>query len=135
MWGEKLLGGTQERTASLVDRILAARQVDGGWSQNSTLTSDAYATGQTLFILMEAGLATDEGSIREGIAILLETQKDDGSWHVVTRSKPIQPWFDNGDPHDKDQFISFAATGWATTAAWHAFYARVTGVYSTCEQN
>jgi N-acyl-D-amino-acid deacylase len=116
LWGEKLLHGTEERANKFVERILAARQADGGWSQNSALTSDAYATGQTLFVLMEAGMAADEAPIREGTAFLLETQQDDGSWHVVTRSKPIQPWFDNGDPHDKDQFISFTATGWATAA-------------------
>ena len=116
MWGEILLGGTPERAATLINRIRDARQADGGWSQITALNSDAYATGQTLFVLMESGLGVDEACIREGVAYLIETQHDDGSWHVVSRSKPIQPWFDNGDPHDKDQFISFTATGWATAA-------------------
>ncbi len=116
LWGEKLLGGTDARLEVLRDRVLASRHADGGWSQNATLNSDAYATGQTLYVLAETGLPTGEAAFREGIAFLLETQQEDGSWHVVTRSKPIQPWFDNGDPHEKDQFISIAATGWATTA-------------------
>lgn len=116
LWGDKLLGGTDARQTELRDRILAARQADGGWSQRATMTSDAYATGQTLYILLESGLSPDEAASREAIAYLLETQEADGSWHVVTRSKPIQPWFDNGDPHDKDQFISIASTGWATAA-------------------
>ena len=47
---------------------------------------------------------------------LLRTQCPDGSWHVKTRSKPIQTFFDNGDPHGPDQFISIPATAWATTA-------------------
>jgi hypothetical protein len=42
--------------------------------------------------------------------------KTDGSWHVATRSKPVQVYFDNGDPHGKDQFISMMATSWSTAA-------------------
>ena len=45
-----------------------------------------------------------------------KNQKDDGSWLVKTRSKPIQKFFDNGDPHGKNQFISISATSWATAA-------------------
>jgi len=116
LWGEVLLGGSKDRISTLRDKVLAARQVDGGWSQNKTLTSDAYATGQTLFVLAEAGFPVQEAAYREGVAFLLGTQTERGSWHVTSRSKPIQPWFDNGDPHDKDQFISIAATGWATAA-------------------
>lgn len=116
LWGETLLDGTEDRRVELRDRVLAARHADGGWSQTTTLTSDAYATGQSLFVLLETGLPASEAAIREGVSYLLETQQDGGSWHVVSRSKPIQPWFDNGDPHEKDQFISIAATGWATAA-------------------
>jgi N-acyl-D-amino-acid deacylase len=116
LWDTKLLGGTGEQLDLLRERVLANRQADGGWSQNATLKSDAYATGQTLYVLAETGLPPGEAAVREGIAFLLETQQEDGSWHVATRSKPIQPWFDNGDPHGKDQFISIAATGWATAA-------------------
>ena len=116
LWGEKLLGGTEERLLELRARVLVARQADGGWGQNAKMVSDAYATGQTLFVLTETGLPAHETAIRDGVAFLLKTQQEGGSWHVVTRSKPIQPWFDNGDPHDKDQFISIAATGWAAAA-------------------
>ncbi len=116
LWGQFLLGGTDESRIDLRERILTSRRADGGWSQNPSLSSDAYATGQTLFILADSGLSPTEAVFREGVAFLLETQQHDGSWHVVSRSKPIQPWFDNGDPHDKDQFISIAATSWATAA-------------------
>ena len=33
-----------------------------------------------------------------------------------TGSRPVQVFFDNGDPGGKSQFISFLATGWATLA-------------------
>ncbi len=45
---------------------------------------------------------------------LLTTQHADGSWLVETRVKPVQTYFDNGDPHGKHQFLSTAATAWAT---------------------
>jgi N-acyl-D-amino-acid deacylase len=39
---------------------------------------------------------------------------------VQTRSRPVQVFFDNGDPGGKSQFISFLATGWATLALLEA---------------
>jgi hypothetical protein len=35
---------------------------------------------------------------------------------VKSRSKPFQPYYESGFPHAKDQFISIAASGWATAA-------------------
>jgi len=46
----------------------------------------------------------------------LDTQKEDGAWIVQTRARPLQLFFDNGDPGGKSQFISFAATNWAVLA-------------------
>jgi hypothetical protein len=43
------------------------------------------------------------------------------SWYVHSRVIPIQPYFDSEFPHGKDQFISAAATNWATMAlTWTA---------------
>jgi len=47
---------------------------------------------------------------------LLKTQVDDGSWHVKSRSKPFQTYFESGFPHGNDQFLSIAASSWAATA-------------------
>jgi hypothetical protein len=35
---------------------------------------------------------------------------------VTSRSTPVQPYFESGFPHGKDQFISIAASNWATMA-------------------
>jgi len=46
----------------------------------------------------------------------LKTQLEDGSWFVQSRSFPIQKYFESGFPHGRNQFISAAATSWATIA-------------------
>ena len=47
---------------------------------------------------------------------LLSTQLTDGSWHVRSRAIAFQPYFESGFPHGHDQWISAAATNWATMA-------------------
>ena len=97
--------------------LLQMQADDGGWAQLDGMTSDAYATGTALVTLCETGrLDTSDARFRKGVQFLLRTQLDDGSWHVATRSKPIQEYFESGFPHGKDQFISISATSWATTA-------------------
>jgi hypothetical protein len=53
---------------------------------------------------------------QRGVKFLLSTQLEDGSWFVSTRTLPIQPYFDADFPYDRNQFISAAATNWATMA-------------------
>jgi hypothetical protein len=98
------------------DELLAAQRDDGGWSQLSKMESDAYATGQAIYVLRRAGVPINSIFIKRGVEFLLRTQHDDGSWLVATRSRPVQVFFDNGDPHGKSQFISIAATSWAVAA-------------------
>jgi ankyrin repeat protein len=96
--------------------LLATQRPDGGWSQLSSLATDAYATGQALVALKEAGLLATDPAYKRGIAFLLKTQLEDGSWYVKSRSIPFQPFFESGFPHGHDQWISMAASNWATTA-------------------
>jgi ankyrin repeat protein len=97
--------------------LIAEQRADGGWSQLPTMASDAYATGQALYALVESGvLETRDPVYRRGVAFLLQTQLADGSWFVRTRALPIQPLFDADFPHGADAFISAAATNWAALA-------------------
>ena len=83
----------------------------------ATLSSDAYATGQALVALREAGaLPVNSPAYQRGVQFLLNSQLEDGSWYVRSRALPIQPHFDSDFPHGKDQFISAAATNWAVMA-------------------
>jgi hypothetical protein len=115
--GLKWLSADQDLLDGAVEAIVAQQREDGGWSQLPDLESDAYATGLTLYALCEGGgLDTDHAAYERGIEFLLETQHDDGSWYVKSRSYKFQPYFESGFPHGHDQWISAAGTGWATMA-------------------
>ena len=97
--------------------IVALQRVDGGWGQRDEMASDAYATGQTLYALLESGTVTASSeAVRRGTNYLLSTQRADGSWYVRSRAPKLQPYFEGGFPYGPDQWISSMATGWATTA-------------------
>ena len=81
------------------------------------MVSDAYATGEALVALRESGAsARSSRAYRKGLEFLLRTQIDDGSWIVETQAVPIQAYFESGFPYGVNQWISAAATGWATMA-------------------
>ena len=98
-------------------QLLGEQRADGGWSQLPTLDSDAFATGQTLVALREAGaIAVTDTTYQRGVRFLLDTQLEDGSWYVQSRSLAFQPYFESGFPHGHDQWVSNAGTNWATMA-------------------
>jgi N-acyl-D-amino-acid deacylase len=98
------------------DVLLKEQLKDGSWAQLPDMAGDAYATGTVLVVLRKAGLDVGHEAYQKGVQYLLDTQQEDGAWIVQTRSKPLQVFFDNGDPGGKGQFISFAATSWAVLA-------------------
>jgi hypothetical protein len=101
--------------------LLALQRKDGGWSQMPTLESDAYATGQVLVALAESGAVRPaDRNFARAVDFLRRTQLVDGSWYVPSRAIPIQPYFESGFPHGRDQFISAAATNWAAMALAYA---------------
>lgn len=118
----KTAGGSESELAAAAQELLATQKEDGGFAQLDSgdapyTESDAYATGTALVALHQAGgLATSDSAYQRGLRYLLKTQLPDGTWHVASRSKPFQAYFETGFPHGKDQFISSAATAWATTA-------------------
>ena len=114
--GLQWFGGSAEERTRIVERIVKRQREDGGWNAEGTLDSEAYSTGQTLFALLDNGTPADAPVVRRAAEYLAKTQHADGSWFVATRAKPVQVFFDNGDPHGKSQFISIAATGFSTAA-------------------
>jgi ankyrin repeat protein len=123
---------TEERTMQLLGLVWAGanrplretrkrelksmQRPDGGWGQTPNLLSDAYATGQVLYALHELGEPAADFAIQRGIAFLLRTQAEDGTWHVKSRAMKIQPYFESGFPYGDDQWISQSGTAWAAMA-------------------
>lgn len=111
--GLKWANAHSGRRETLMRELVALQRVDGGWAQTRHLISDAYATGQTLYALREMGVPVSAPAIERGVAFLVRTQREDGSWHVKSRAMKIQPYFESGFPYGHDQWISHVAAAWA----------------------
>ena len=97
--------------------ISAGQQPDGGWRQHDGVATDAYATGQSLYVLAKAGgVAPSDAAYQRGVKYLLATQNANGAWRVTSRAPKFQAYFNSGFPFGGDQWISAWATGWATMA-------------------
>jgi hypothetical protein len=117
LWALQRAGSAAEKVQAAARELMDKQREDGGWAQCDDMKSDAYATGTALAVLHQAaGLATNDSVYQRGMKYLLATQLRDGSWHVRSRSEPFQTYFESGFPHGKDQFISLAASSWATVA-------------------
>lgn len=83
------LGRPSEEWQPLVRRIQERQNADGGWSQTKEMASDAWATGQALYALANAGVKPSEPAMARGRAFLVKAQRDDGSWPMASR--PVKP--------------------------------------------
>ncbi len=120
-------GADAKTMEALAKNIRSKQRPDGGWAQLDDLSSDAYATGQTLYTLAYAAAnPVKEPAYQKGVNFLLSTQHADGSWYVASRSPKFQPYFESGSPYGHDQWISSMATGWATAALAFAIEAPAT---------
>ena len=114
--GVKESGADRREVAAAAFDVFATQRPDGGWAQTDAMTSDPYATATALFALhIASGLAVHHPAYRSGLNYLINSQRADGTWLVASRSKPFQPYYESGFPHGKNQFISIAASSWATT--------------------
>ncbi len=102
-------GRSRDDVQKIVDELFARQQTDGGWSQLSTMASDAFATGQALYVLSLADQTVARPEIRRAVEFLVATQKPDGSWPMTSRSTP------NGEPGSATNLgpINCAASSWA----------------------
>jgi hypothetical protein len=117
--GLRWAGESEAEVFRLCGPLLAAQRDDGGWAQLPAPHSptDAYATGMALFALNQAaGIDVAHPAYRRGVAFLIGTQAEDGTWHVKKRARAVQRYFDADFPYGVDQYISLPGTCWATMA-------------------
>lgn len=81
-------GAAGEKLQPDVTHFLSLQRKDGGWAQIPERDSDAYATGQALYVLSLAGVKNDHAAIQRGVAFLATTQKEDGAWPMTRRGHP-----------------------------------------------
>jgi len=110
LWLEVAEGRSREQLLPTMDRILARQHPDGGWSQTPEMQPDAFATGQTLYVLALAGLDPGDSAFRRGVRFLQSTQLEDGSWPMTSRLAPGKTPVKNLEP------VTYAATAWAAMA-------------------
>ena len=112
-----LMQADQEAVRTEGAKLLGGQREDGGWAQRPLMKSDAYATATALAALLDTEqISPSDRVFQRGAAYLLTTQDEDGSWQVSSRAKQVQPFFQSGFPYGANQFISIAATSWATYA-------------------
>ena len=104
-------GQPREKMQTTIDELFALQRIDGGWSQTvPEPKSDAFATGQTLYVLARAGYTAERPEIKRAINFLVATQQPDGSWPMLSRSTP------DGSPGSSKLLtpINCGAASWAT---------------------
>lgn len=85
----KRLGRPADEIEALVRHIKSRQNPDGGWSQSKDMPSDAWATGQALYALGNAGFKSTDPAVARAQKFLANTQRDDGSWPMTSR--PTKP--------------------------------------------
>ncbi len=115
--GLRWTGAIGDDLATTLATLAATQRDDGGFAQRSGLASDAYATGEAIIALRDAGgVAANDPAIVRAVRFLLATQRTDGSWFVATRALRFQPFLDSGFPQGRSQYSSAAGTAWAAMA-------------------
>ena len=114
--------GRPERATFFRTALLSRQRGDGGWAYRSDgLKGDAFATGQALYALGEAGVAADHPAVRRARAFLLRTQRPDGSWFVATSSiHPVSKERTEGT----DQIYTYWGSAWASIGLSHTLPAQ-----------
>jgi len=64
-------------------------------SYKSSLASDGYATGLTLFVLRQAGVPADDARLRRGVVWLKTQQRASGRWFTPSQSWHTQHYISN----------------------------------------
>lgn len=81
-------GTASEQLAPDIEQFMQRRNDDGGWGQLPDSASDAYATGQALYVLRLADVPRDRPEMQQAAAFLVKNQAENGSWPMLRRGHP-----------------------------------------------
>ena len=101
-------GESAEALKPAIDEVMSRQNSDGGWGQLKGAASDAYASGQAVYILNLAGLKRDQPEVQRAAAFLVSTQREDGSWPMTPRSHP------DATPASNPVPIIYFGSAWGT---------------------
>jgi hypothetical protein len=105
----KASGAAEELQAEIAE-FMKRRNKDGGWGQLPDRASDAYATGQALYVLNLVGVDKQRAEVQRAVAFLIGNQAEDGSWPMTRRGHPGVTPSNNTVP------IVYFGSAWGTLA-------------------
>lgn len=106
-WRLRVAHRMGEPTDPWRQQLVERRNPDGGWGFLEGESSDAYTTGQVLYVLRRSGV-DDEAMVAEAVAYLLGTQQADGTWTVPSERISAEP------SETREYVYRYWGTAWAT---------------------
>lgn len=111
--------GDKEKALAYKDELLKRQNADGGWSVTPDKASEAFSTGQGLYVLSLIGVSPKDAALARGQRFLLTSQQADGSWITppATTSQGAADRLKKLDPIYRSWGTSWAAIGLCRTLA------------------
>lgn len=103
--------GSVKNATPLRQKLIAAREDDGGWGWEKDSPSDAYTTGLAIYVLAKVSTGDDAEEIEHARKYLVTSQQADGSW--LTASKNISNTTDPERLKVRDEIYHYWGTAWA----------------------
>jgi squalene-hopene/tetraprenyl-beta-curcumene cyclase len=127
LWASTALDGILSPSGQkeIIGQLWDKQQADGGWSLSALgpftrrdgtaqeTTSDGYATGLVVHVLLTAGVPKDDARLAKGLGWLKSNQAATGEWRGVSVNKNRDPATHVG------KFMSDAGTAYAVLALSH----------------
>lgn len=86
------VGGKDGVVGSLSREVLSRQNHDGGWGYQRAGTSNALATGESVYALRMLGLTDRDNSVGRGSSWLVQHQNSDGGWSNAGSAKAEAMW-------------------------------------------
>jgi squalene-hopene/tetraprenyl-beta-curcumene cyclase len=85
-------GKADKTLVRLRGQILERQNKDGGFAYNANQSSNAFATGQTIYTLRQLGMVDGDRAVKAGTKWLVSNQKGTGGWSSAGSAKAEAMW-------------------------------------------